>query len=202
MMDLSVQQFSSDQWFSSDMQFHYLYPQSVQQYARRHWTPLDVACKAADFLAAEKGVRVLDIGSGVGKFCLSAAYYKPDAFFYGIEQRKDSIAYAETAKEILQLPNVYFIHGNFTQLNLRFYDHFYFYNSFYENLAGTNKIDDSIAYSVELYNYYNRYLFNQLERMPSGTRLSTFHSLEHEVPPGYHVVGSEMDNLLKYWIKE
>jgi len=25
--------------------------------------------------------------------------------------------------------------------------------------------------------------------------------MEDEVPQGYHVVGSEMDNLLKYWIK-
>jgi len=31
----------------------------------------------------------LDIGSGVGKFCLAGAYYKPSASFFGVEQRKD-----------------------------------------------------------------------------------------------------------------
>lgn len=192
----------NDNWFSSDIQFLQLYPVSIQVLARRHWTPLNVAQKAANFLAAEKNVRILDIGSGVGKFCIAAGYYKPHAFYYGVEQRKDLVEHAESARNYLGLQNVSFIYGNFTQLNLKYYDHFYFYNSFYENLTGTGKIDDSIAYSDELYNYYIRYLFKQLEQMPSGTRLATYHSLEDEVPPCFHVVDSEIDNLLKFWIKE
>ena len=56
---------------------------------QRHWTPLCVSRKAADFLAAESNVSILDIGSGVGKFCLGAAYYKPDAYYFGVEQRKN-----------------------------------------------------------------------------------------------------------------
>jgi hypothetical protein len=102
---------------------------------------------------------------------------------------------------LLELGNVKFLHGNFTELDLGRYDHFYFYNAFYENLVGTDKIDNSIHYSSELYHYYNRYLYRQLEKMPAGTRLATYHSLEDEVPPGYHVVGSEAGNLLKCWIK-
>jgi SAM-dependent methyltransferase len=191
----------AEKWFASDEQFNQLYPLSIQALARRHWTPLSVARKAAGFLAAENNVRILDIGSGVGKFCLAAAYYKPKAFYYGIEQRKSLVSHAEKAREILHLQNVSFVNGNFTQLDFRKYDHFYFYNAFYENLAGTEKIDDSIDYSGELFNYYNRYLFKQLEKKPAGTRLATFHSMEEEIPQGYHVVGSEMDNLLKFWIK-
>lgn len=143
----------------------------------------------------------MDIGSGVGKFCLAAAHYKPKAFYYGIEQRKQLINCAEAGKERLQLENVSFMNGNFTQIDFKKYDHFYFYNSFYENLTGTEKIDNSIDYSLELFNYYNRYLYRQLEQMPSGTRLATFHSLEDEMPPDYHVVGVEMDGLLKFWFK-
>ncbi len=37
--------------------------------------------------------------------------------------------------------------------------------------------------------------------MPAGTRLATFHSMDDEVPLGFHVVGSAMDQLLKFWIK-
>ncbi len=190
-----------ENWFYSDQQFNGIYPLPVQNLARRHWTPLAVARKAAHFLAAEKNVRILDIGSGVGKFCLSAAHYRPMAEYVGVEQRVSLIKYAETARQILGLSNVNFIHGNFTQLNFMHYDHFYFYNSFYENLAVSDKIDNSIAYSGELYNYYTRYLFKQLEQKPPGTRLASFYSLEDEVPKDYHVVGSEMDNLLKFWIK-
>lgn len=190
-----------ENWFYSDERFNSIYPFQIQNLARRHWTPLSVARKAANFLAAEQNVRILDIGSGVGKFCLAAGHYKPKAFYYGVEQRSSLVQYAETAKEILGLQNVSFIHGNFTQLEFKNYHHFYFYNSFYENLISTDKIDDSIDYSGELFNYYTRYLYRQLEQKPAGTRLATYHSLEDEIPHSYHVVGSEMDNLLKFWIK-
>lgn len=188
-------------WMASDQLFNQLYPSSIGRLAKRHWTPLSVAQKAACFLAAEKEAKILDIGSGVGKFCLAAAYYKTNAFYYGVEQRRSLIDHAEGARIMLGLDNISFIHGNFTQLDFRDYDHFYFYNSFYENLAGTDRIDDSIDYSGELYNYYNRYLYKQLDQKPAGTRLVTFHSLEDEVPASYHVVQTEMDNLLKFWIK-
>lgn len=201
LMALVKKKIQTKNWFSSDYQLNEIYPVSIQAKAERHWTPLHVARKASSFLAAENNVRILDIGSGVGKFCLTAAFYKPKAFFYGVEQRKSLINCAEIAKENLCLANVSFIHGNFTALDFRNYDHFYFFNAFYENLAGTDKIDDSIDYSGELYNYYNRYLYKLLEQKPAGTRLATYHSLEDEVPKGYHIVGSEMDNLLKFWIK-
>jgi len=190
-----------DKWFNSDYQFNQLYPVEMQQLASRHWTPLSVVRKAAVFLAAETGCRILDIGSGIGKFNLGAAYYKPGAFYFGVEQRKNLVACAEEVRNRLGLYNVSFLHGNFTQLDLRNYDHFYFYNSFYENLHETDKIDDSIAYSAELFHYYNRYLYRQLDQTPVGTRLATFHSLESEIPPDFHVVESAMDNLLKFWIK-
>jgi SAM-dependent methyltransferase len=191
----------ADKWFHSDNQFHHLYPLTVQLLATRHWTPLSVARKAAIFLAAENGARILDIGSGAGKFCLAAAYYRPKALYYGVEQRRQLVGDAETARKIIGFTNVSFIHGNFTQLDLTGYDHFYFYNAFYENLACTDKIDDSITYSGGLYNYYTRYLRRQLEQMPAGTKLATFHSMEDEIPASFQLVGAEMNDRLKCWIK-
>ena len=191
----------TEKWLSSDIEFDRLYPSSIQNLARKHWTPLHIARKAACFLAVENYVKILDIGSGVGKFCLAAAYYKPKAFFSGVEQRKRLVEHAEIAKERLQLYNSSFIWKNFTQIDFTQFDHFYFYNAFYENLNRTDKIDDSILYSPELFSYYNRYLYKQLERKPAGTRLATFHSLEDEVPPGFHVVSTDMNSTLKFWIK-
>ncbi|MEO6730090.1 MAG: class I SAM-dependent methyltransferase [Ferruginibacter sp.] len=191
----------NDKWFDSDKQFHLLYPSSIQNLATAHWTPLTVAHKAAAFLAAEKKSRILDIGSGVGKFCLAAAHFMPQAFYTGIEQREALVACAEDARCNLGLQNVAFIHGNFTQLDFKNYDHFYFYNSFYENFSFTDKIDNSVQHSGELYHYYAHYLKKQLEKKPAGTRLATFHSLEDEIPEGFLVVGSDLDNDLKFWIK-
>lgn len=172
-------------WFTSDSSFNEIYPPHIRQLSRRHWTPLDIAKRAARFLAVEAGVKILDIGSGVGKFCIGAGYFNPRCEFVGVEQRPDLVGYARNAAEVLELKNVKFIHANFTQLSLRDFDHFYFYNSFYENLADTDKIDDSIDYSSELYHYYNRYLFRQLSVSERGTRLATFHSMEDEIPPDF-----------------
>ena len=191
----------AENWFSSDYQFNKIYPPSIQLLALQHWTPLSVVRKAADFLAAENNAKILDIGSGVGKFCLAAAKYKPNAVFTGVEQRRGLVNYAQTAKEILELDNASFIRANFTKIDFKSYDHFYFFNSFYENLAGTAKIDSTLAYSRELYNYYHVYLFKLLDQMPVGTRFAAYHGVADDMPPGYHIVGSDIDKLLKFWIK-
>jgi len=188
-------------FFSSDVQFNGIYPMEVRQHARRHWTPLNVAEKTAEFLAAEKNKRILDIGSGVGKFCLAAAHYKPAVHYTGVEQRSSLIEYAEIAKKKLGLFSVSFIHGNFTQLDFRDYDHFYFYNSFFENLVESDKIDDSIAHDPGLYHYYTSYLYRELIKMPAGTKVVTYCSWNDEIPPGYQLKATSLKHLLKFWIK-
>lgn len=185
----------------NDAAFDWLYPEKMQQLSRRHWTPLSIAKTAARFLANEPGKKILDIGSGVGKFCLVGARFYPESTFVGIEQREELYRYAMEAKEVTQARNAHFIHGNFTQTDLSAYNGFYFYNSFFENLVDQDQIDDKVEQSASLYNYYSRYLFKKLESSASGTRLVTFHSLEDEVPPCYQLVDTSTDLMLKMWIR-
>ncbi len=199
MNETSKQQ--ADKWFASDLQFQLLYPEAAHAQASMHWTPLHIARKAAEFLAVEKNVRILDIGSGAGKFCLAAAYYQPNAFFYGVEQRAELVTYAEAAGDTLGLQNVSFTHTNITEADFRTYDHFYFFNSFYENLDSGYRIDENIHYSKDLYSTYNRFVYKQLEKKTGGTRLATFHSMEDEIPASFYEVASTDDGLLKFWIK-
>lgn len=162
---------------------------------------MEIAKKAARFLASESGTKILDIGSGAGKFCLIGAYHSPESVFYGIEQRKDLHQIAVSAKEATGTENVHFLHGNITQFDHKDIDHFYFYNAFYENLASDGQIDQQLPYSTALYQYYSRYLYNILESKMSGTRLVTYHSLEDEKPPGYQLVDATVDLNLKMWVK-
>jgi len=192
---------SEEKWFNADSRFDKLYPLHIRQLGYRHWTSLEVAEEAARFLATGKGARILDIGSGVGKFCLAAAHYQPTAFYFGIEQRKDLVDYAETARNTLGLQNVSFIHGNFTDIDFKQYDHFYFYNSFFENIDNSSRIDESVEHTTELFNQYAWQLRKLLEKRPSGTRIATYHSTEDEMPESYHVVGTDMDDQLKFWMK-
>jgi len=188
-------------WFASDKIFNSLYPKPIQEVAEKHWTQLEVARKSAAFLAVSPDVKVLDIGSGSGKFCLTAAHYHPQTFFYGIEQRANLVELSTELAQKLQLANVSFICDNVTNIDLENFDHFYFYNSFYENVAGTQKIDSTIKYSDELYNYYNRYLYKQLNKKSPGTRLATYHSFGIETPPNYEIVHTDYNEFLKFWIK-
>jgi SAM-dependent methyltransferase len=192
---------SEPAWYLNDAAFDWLYPERIQQLSKRHWTPMEVAKKSANFLASESGKKILDIGSGVGKFCLIGGHHFPDATFYGVEQRKELYHFAQAAKELTDSRNVEFINGNFTQVDFADFDHFYFYNSFFENLAAGGHIDQKMEYSVGLYHYYARYMFNGLDNKPSGTRLVTYHSLEDEVPPSYQLVDATVDFLLKMWVK-
>ncbi len=200
-MSLEENRSSKDHLFASDSVFDQLYPNEMRLLAYRHWTPLYVAKKAADFLCAQDKVNILDIGSGVGKFCMAAAHFHPNAFCYGVEQRQSLIEHAESVKEKIGLENVSFIQGNFTEIDFKKYDHFYFYNSFYENLQGTPKIDESLEYTTSKYHYYYNLMFRQLEKLPAGTKLATFHTSENDLPRGYHIVGADVDELLKYAIK-
>ena len=190
-----------DKWFVEDEEFNKLYPLNIKRLANRHWTPLKVAKYAAGFLVPEDGAKVLDIGSGAGKFCLAASHYKPNGLFYGIEQRKDLLDTSIETSYKLDLDNLTFLYGNFTQLDFTQFDNFYFYNSFYENIESASKIDDKIENTLSLYNYYNLYLYNQFKSMPVGTRVATYHTPEEQMPPDYYIIKTEFNKLLKFWIK-
>jgi SAM-dependent methyltransferase len=144
---------------------------------------------------------VLDIGSGAGKFCIVAAHEHPETHFFGVEQRQNLVDISNGLAKEFNLHNVFFICDNICNIDFKKFDHFYFYNSFYENVPGTQKIDYSVKYSEDLYNFYNRYLYKQLNKKQAGTRLVTYHSFGSEIPPGYEVVQTDYSDFLKFWIK-
>jgi len=187
--------------FHKDVTFDDLYPEHIQNLSQMHWTPVDIARRASVFLAVPNA-RVLDIGSGVGKFCITAGFFHPETTFYGIEQREELYTIAETAKAEINLPNVHFMHGNLTELDFSEFDHFYFYNAFYENIEPYSRIDYAVKTSFELYDLYSRFVYEMLDKKPSKTRLVTFHGADSQVPPGYQLISNSYSRVLKMWLKE
>lgn len=187
--------------FDEDFAFDDLYPRHIKALSRVHWTPLNIAQMAAEYLS-EPNARVLDIGSGVGKFCITAGYHNPETHFFGIEQRQDLFLHAKHARDKISLPNVEFIHGNLTELSFDDYDHFYFFNSFYENLKPEKGIDKKVKTTAALYNYYTQFVFHELNQKPSGTRLVTYHGAKKQIPPSYQLIDNNQHWALKMWMKE
>jgi len=188
-------------FFHKDIIFDNLYPEHIQDMSQMHWTPVDMARKASGFLAIPNA-NVLVIGSGVGKFCLTAGFFHPETMFYGIEQREELYSLAEIAKDAINLTNVNFMHGNLTDLDFSAFDHFYFYNPFYENIDPDSRIDNAVKISFQLYHRYSRFVYEMLDKKPPETRLVTFHCIDSQVPPGYQLTGSYYNRAMKMWIKE
>ncbi len=196
-----MQDIQLHEYLQSDEEFDQLFPASMRRFSQRHWTPLRVIKLAGEYLGNEPGKKILDIGSGIGKFCLAAAGYAPSCYFYGIEQRPYMVEYAENARYNLGISNVSFLQGNFTELDFNDFDHFYFFNSFYEHLVEEGRIDREIRYSKELYDEYVVKLRDRLNTMPLGTRIATYHSSHEEIPLGYHLVDTLEGGNLNFWMK-
>lgn len=188
-------------YFDKDASFDYLYPRRIQNLSEMHWTPLEIAKKSSEYLSVPNS-KVLDIGSGVGKFCITAGFFEPKTLFYGVEQRKDLFNLAESVKNTLNLPNVKFIHNNITALDFNLFDSFYFFNSFYENIKPELGIDTKIESTAELYSHYTNYVYQQLDQRPSGTRLVTYHGSIKQIPLSYKLIDNTQHYALKMWMKE
>jgi SAM-dependent methyltransferase len=183
-----------------DNEFNAIYPEWARKYARRHWTPIDIIKKASEFLVTKAETKVLDIGSGSGKFCMVGATYTK-GHFTGVEQRFGLAELSKKLSRCYRIQNTEFIHANITSIKFSEYDSFYFFNSFHENIDLTANIDNTVDASEELYNLYHRYVCEQLSLAPKGTRLATYWSAMKEVPSSYSIRYSYNGGLLKCWEK-
>jgi SAM-dependent methyltransferase len=182
-----------------DKDFDKIYPRQVQYLSFQHWTPHNVAIRAAKFLVKNCYTKVLDIGCGVGKFCFIGSAVT-GAKFTGVEIREDLADIARNTIRFHNVSNVNIINTNITQINFHDYDSFYFFNPFYENL--TKNSDKSLSeLSPELYYDYSEYVKKQLELMPLGTKIATYYGTNDEIPLSYNVISSEFDGYLKIWEK-
>src|SRR5690349_20850229 len=157
----------------TDEDFNAIYPQNIRVLSAKHWSPVAVAKTASEFLTDRPGARILDIGSGVGKFCMVGATHTK-GHFTGVEQRKHLVELAEKISIRHGLRRVKYLHANITDIDFSDYTAFYFYNSFYENTQPAHKIDDTVRFDVKLYDTYSMYMVEQLSNLPSGTRFAAY----------------------------
>lgn len=184
-----------------DPLFNTLYPLRLKKLSERHWTSVEVAKLAADYLVDKPNCKVLDIGSGAGKFCLVGAA-STKGLFYGVEQRKELVYLSQRIAKKYNINNVEFIHSNITEISFSDYNAFYFYNPFYENIDDSLLIDNKIIIDEKLYFSYSEYVENQLKKTPVGTRLVTYWSMWIEIPEGFDLEFTAYNGKLNFWEKK
>jgi len=184
----------------TDNEFDEIFQNEIKSTSEIHFTPVEVCIVAARYLAEVAGTRVLDIGSGAGKFCFVGASCT-DGFFVGVELRR---SFSEAASQIYtknHLSNVQFIHANITDIDFSDYDAFYIFNAFHENITISERINDDIPLNRDFYYKYSMYVKEQLDSKPSGTRLVTYFSFGKEIPDSYEIKFSAFNGKLKFWEK-
>lgn len=208
--EVNQDQFADEQWITrlkkgaplSDNAFDEIYPDSIRSLSRVHWTPIEVARRAAQLLVNFDGARVLDVGSGVGKFCLVGSLVSKGRF-YGIEQRKHYVDLANSLVSRFKLSRTAFTHGNFKDLKWSEYDAVYLFNPFQENKTPEQRLDDSVPLSRDLYREYVIAAFEKLESMRKGARVVTYHGFGGAFPESFERKLSEWcyRGPLELWIK-
>jgi hypothetical protein len=191
-------------WDVSDLEFDRIYPEWVRKLSEPHFTPIDVARRAAELLAGDSTTKVLDIGSGAGKFCLVGSL-TTQATFIGVEQRRCLVDVAEHTAKLCHTTRARFIHGNMMDLDWTEFDGFYLFNPFYEHVANfLTPMHDPIELSPQLYKRYIVATCVKLFTARIGARVVTYHGFGGPMPPGYRQIlrepaGSEY---LELWEKE
>jgi SAM-dependent methyltransferase len=166
-----------------------------------HWTPIKIAKQAAEWLAPTAGTKVLDVGSGVGKFCIVGALHT-EGHFTGVEHRSQLINQAKKAAKKASVSNLQFILADMVSIDFTMFDSFYFFNPFYENLVPALAIDAAVELSDQKYHSYLKHVYMQLDRLRVDTRVVTYCANDAKIPPSYELVFSTPENnSLRFWIK-
>lgn len=186
-----------------DSDFDEVYPLDVREVSSSFWTPVSVAVRAAELLVCGKADRVLDVGSGVGKFCIVGAA-STGAAFLGVEQRAHLVRVAEDAKRRIGALSAQFIRGSFDAIDVADFDAIYFFNPFEENLWNADThLDQAVELSKERYFADVASAENMLTRARVGTRVVTYHGFGGQMPPGYDLLLSERQHTdkIELWKK-
>jgi SAM-dependent methyltransferase len=187
-----------------DEAFDRLFPAEVRSKSTRHWTPISVARMAAARLVQHGAVRVLDAGSGPGKFCTVGAATHSLVTFIGIEQRVTLVSVARQVAARLGVRNARFVLGDALARPWTQFDGFYFFNPFTENIWGAQDVFDARSGGPQRrFRTEALRVAQRLRQARHGSVLVTYHGLGGPIPSSYELITEENcgSGHLRTWIK-
>jgi predicted RNA methylase len=147
--------------------------------------------------------RILDIGSGAGKFCIVGAL-STDAQFVGIERRARLVDIASGAASRLGATRATFIQADVATFSFEGFDGVYLYNPFHEQISPfLPQIDATLERSEAVYDYFVERTTDKLAGMAAPVAVVTFNGFGGPMPRSYTFLGHEPagSDRLELWIK-
>jgi SAM-dependent methyltransferase len=187
-----------------DAAFDHFLSDPIRGLSAQHWTPLAVAARAAQWFDECNIRTVVDIGSGVGKFCVAAAL-SGYCHFTGLEHREELVACARRLAQRFGVESrTHFIHGALGDARLPTADAYYLFNPFEENVSdATERIDESVELSSERRARDLQATHALLSRAAAGTYVLLYNGFGGALPTSYRRVrlDRELPNPLCLWRK-
>ncbi len=156
----------------TDRHFDLLLSPEFRSHSRLHWTPVSIATTIARILAPSPEYRVLDVGSGCGKFVCIGALATPGRF-YGIENQKNLHQAATALTNRLKLDRTSFAHGDALAADWSTYTGIYLFNP-----MGAIKQPES-------YQIFAKAVSEKLSDLASGTQVATYHGFGASFPESF-----------------
>lgn len=188
----------------SNAMFDQIFDQKVRRVSSVHWTPVEVIQSILELLDLDVDSKVLDVGSGCGKFCLIRAL-NSKAHFTGIEQRQYLVKLANQLVADFRINNALFVFGNAIKLEWSAFDVIYLFNPYYENVMPAGlRIDLDIKVSHKKYKNYILATMNKLSQLKVGTRIVTYYGVGMGLPENFKLISSTAvgASQIELWIKK
>lgn len=183
----------------TDESFDAIYPSVVRDVSCAHWTPVRVAVRIVELLRLRREERLLDVGAGVGKFCVIAAA-RSGARVRGVERRPDLAAVGREAVGRYAV-DVEIALGSFEAEDPATFDAVYVFNPFTEQIVLEGVDDDELVAERAATDVSAAERF--LDSARPGTRLVTFCGFGGGVPSAYEQEAREVwdEGALELWVK-
>ena len=187
-----------------DCEFDRFLPEPFRVVSPHYWSPLVVARQAAQWLD-ESGVQsVVDIGSGVGKFCVAGALFGR-CHFVGLEQRPFLVAAARRLAHLFDVNDrVRFVRGSLGEVPVPMAEAYYFFNPFGEYSFESDLVAErDLVVSIDRYARDIATAEQLLHGAPVGTWVLTFNGFGGRMPDGYELLRIDwtLPSVLRLWRK-
>ncbi len=185
----------------ADSLFDQIYPVAVQYASALHWTPVRVVQKVVRLIAPSSKSRILDVGSGPGKFC-SIAALTSRGNYTGVERKPALHRVAVESSVKLGASRATFILGDALDLDWSEFDVLYFFNPFEELIWHRVLKGPSVAdQRIKAWEDHVRSARRKLCELPVGRRVVLFHGLGDAMPDCFRRVpnGRRYSGKLEVW---